>query len=101
MTRTEDDSIREMIDVVRQDKIEELTELICGAGDESAGALLVLMGMLENSLDPKGVVNTVKQLALTRCSEINLKGMVDTQIGMLEDELFAQNLRRSRSSPVK
>lgn len=88
-----DDSIQEMIDVVRHDKIEELAELICGAGEESAGALLVLMGMLENSTEPKVVVNTVKHLAFTRCGEMNLNGMVDTQIGMLETELLARSIQ--------
>jgi hypothetical protein len=70
------------------DKIEALAELICGAGEESAGALLVLMGMLERSTEPKAVVNTVKHFAFTRCGELNLNGMVDAQIATLESELL-------------
>ena len=44
-------------------KIEALAEIICRAGDESAGALLVLMGKLQNSAHPKVLANTVKHLA--------------------------------------
>jgi hypothetical protein len=72
-------------------KIESLTEMICGAGDESAAALLVLMAMLENADDPETLVHAVKHLAFTRCGELNVHGMVDAQIAMLEDKLFASN----------
>ena len=85
----QDEPIQEALDVLRQDKIIELAELICGAGDESAGALLLLMGLLQNSEDPEVVVNTVKHLAFTRCGEMNLNGMVDAQIVVLESELLA------------
>jgi hypothetical protein len=70
-------------------KIEALTELICRAGDETAGALFVLMGMLEQSTHPEVLAHTAKHLAFTRCGEFNLFGMVDAQIGMIEGELFA------------
>ena len=72
-----------------EDKIEALAEIICRAGDESAGALFVLMGTLQNSSDPKVVANTAKHLAFTRCGELNLFGMVDAQIAVLEGELLA------------
>jgi hypothetical protein len=70
-------------------KIEALAEIICGAGDESAAALLVLMGTLENSTDPKVLAHTAKHFAFTRCGELNFNGMVDAQIAMLEGELLA------------
>jgi hypothetical protein len=70
------------------EKIEALAEIICGAGDESAAALLVLMGTLQNSSDPKVLANTAKHLAFTRCGELNVYGMVDSQIAALAYELF-------------
>ena len=74
-----------------QEKIETLVEMICGAGDESSAALLVLMATLQNSTHPKAVANTAKHLAFTRCGELNLHGMVDAQIAVLEGELLANN----------
>lgn len=71
-------------------KIEALAEIICGASDESAAALLVLMGKLQNSGDPKVLANTAKHFAFTRCGELNLFGMVDAQISLLEGELFRE-----------
>ena len=74
------------------DKIEALAEIICrdsnNAGMASA-ALLVLMGTLENATHPKALANIAKHVAFTRCGELNLNGMVDTQIAVLESELFA------------
>ena len=72
-------------------KIEALADIICGAGDESAAALLVLMGVLESSTDPKVLAHTAKHLAFTRCGELNFNGMVDTQIALLEGELLADD----------
>ena len=72
-----------------REKIEALAELICGGGDQSAAALFVLMGMLQNSTDPKALANTAKHFAFTRCGELNVFGMVDAQIAMLEGELLA------------
>ena len=69
-------------------KIEALAEIICGAGEESAGALFVLMGTLQNSTHPEVLANTAKHLAFTRCGEFNLFGMVDAQIAVLEEELL-------------
>jgi len=72
-------------------KIEALAEIICSAGDQSAAALLVLMGMVENSLDPKVIAHTVKHFAFTCCGELNLFGMVDAQIALVEAELLADD----------
>ena len=69
-------------------KIEALAEIVCSAGDESSAALLVLMGTLQNSADPKALANTAKHFAFTRCGELNAYGMVDEQIAVLERELF-------------
>ena len=72
-----------------EEKIEALAELICQAGDESAAALFVLMGTLENSTHPKLLANTAKHFAFTRCGELNLYGMVDAQLAVVEGELLA------------
>jgi hypothetical protein len=72
-----------------EEKIETLSEIICRAGDESAAALLVLMGTVENSTHPKLLVNTAKHFAFTRCGEATLYGMVDAQIATIEGELLA------------
>jgi hypothetical protein len=74
-----------------EEKIEVLTDLICRAGDEPSAALLVLLSTLENSTHPKALANTAKHLAFTRCGELNLYGMVDAQIAVLEDKLLAGN----------
>ena len=78
-----------------EEKIEALTEMICRAGDEpetKSAALLVLMATVENSSHPKALANTAKQLAFTRCGELNLYGMVDAQIAVVEGELLAGNM---------
>ena len=77
----EDDSSRR--------KIEALAEIICTAGDQSAAALFVLMGEMQNSADPEVLANTVKHFAFTRCGELNVFGMVDAQIAVVEGELLA------------
>ena len=69
-------------------KIEVLTEMICRAGDESAAALLVLMATLEYAAHPKELANTAKHIAFKHCGRLNLYGMVDTQIVLLERELL-------------
>lgn len=70
------------------EKIEALAEIICGAGDQSAAALFVLMGRLQNSTHPKVHANTAKHLAFTRCGEFNFRGMVDAQLAIVEGELL-------------
>ena len=71
------------------EKTEALAEIICGAGEQGAAALFVLMGTLQNSTDPKVLAHTAKHFAFTRCGELNVYGMVDAQIAVLEDELLA------------
>ena len=75
-----------------EEKIQALAEMICRVGDEAgtkSAALLVLMATLENATHPKALAKMAKHLAFTRCSELNLCGIVDAQIEMLESELFA------------
>ncbi|HKG61809.1 MAG TPA: hypothetical protein VKB05_18780 [Pyrinomonadaceae bacterium] len=72
-----------------REKIEALAGIICGAGNESAAALFVLMGTMQNSNEPEALANTVKHFAFTRCGELNIFGMVDAQIAVVEGELLA------------
>jgi hypothetical protein len=75
-----------------EEKIKGMSGLICRAGDEpetKSAALLVLMSLLESSTHPKAVANTVKHFAFTQCGELNLCGMVEAQIAVLENELLA------------
>lgn len=72
-----------------EDKITVLADMICRAGEEPVAALLVLMATLENADRPKVLANLAKHLAFTRCGELNLNGMVDAQIAMIEGELLA------------
>ena len=77
-----------------EQKIEALAEIICRDGDEpetKSAALLVLMGTLENSTHPKVLANAAKHFAFTRCGELNLNGMVNAQIAIVEGELLAGN----------
>ena len=97
-TRTSSESIIGTIDFPRpleaiepdtdRQKIEALAEIICRAGDESPAALLVLMATLENSTDPRALAHTVKHFAFTRCGELNLFGMVEAQIAVIESDLL-------------
>ena len=75
-----------------EERIEALAEIICRAGHQSAAALLVLMASLENSTQPKVLANTVKHYAFRYCGELNLFGMVDAQIAVLEYELLASEI---------
>jgi hypothetical protein len=66
--------------------------MICRAGDDAgtkAAALSILMATLENATHPKALANLAKHLAFTRCGELNVNGMVDAQIAVLESELFS------------
>ena len=79
---------------LNEEKIATLAEMICRTGDESAiksAALLVLMAAMEESTHPKVLANVAKHLAFTRCGELNLCGMIDSQIAVLEWELFSGN----------
>ena len=75
------------------EKITALTEMICRAGDEPAtksAALLVLLATLENATHPKTFSNMAKHLAFTRCAELNLYGMVESQIEVFENQLLGR-----------
>ena len=74
-----------------EDKIKALAEIICGAGDQAAAALFVLMGMLQNSAEPEALANAAKHLAFTRCGEFNVFGIVDAQLAVVEGELLGKS----------
>jgi hypothetical protein len=90
---TSDPWLAELVDANEEDsdrgRVEALAEIICGAGDQSAAALFVLMGTMQDSTDPAALANTVKHFAFTRCGELNVFGMVDAQIAVVEGELLA------------
>ena len=72
-----------------------MAEILCRAGDEpktKSAALLVLMATLENASHPKTLANTAKHLAFARCGELNLNGMVDAQVTILERKLLEHDL---------
>ena len=78
-------------EVSTEEKLERLVDMICQTGDQPetrSAALLVLMSTLENSTNSKVLANQVKHLAFTRCGELNLYGMVDSQIATVEGELL-------------
>jgi len=75
-------------DDLGEDKIKLLAEMICQTSDETAAALFVLMGTVENSTHPKLLANAAKHFAFTRCAESNLFGIVDAQLAVLEGELL-------------
>ena len=84
-------SVESNEDDASEEKITALAEMICRAGDEPAtksAALLVLMAALEHAAHPRGLANTVKHLAFTRCGELNFSDMVDAQIALVESELL-------------
>ena len=83
------DNLQQMGD---EEKIEALAEIICSGVDDAGtkwAALLVLMATLENATHPKALANSVKHFAFTRCGELNLHGMVDAQVAVLESELLS------------
>lgn len=72
-----------------EEKVEALTEIICRSGDDPAtrsAALLVLIAMVESSPHPRILAAVAKQVALARCWELNVCGMVKSQIAALEYE---------------
>jgi hypothetical protein len=74
-----------------EEKVEALADMICRAGDEPAkksAALLVLMATLENASDPKALANSAKHVAFIHCGQLNVYGIVDAHIPVLESELF-------------
>ena len=71
-----------------EQKICALWEIICQSGDKPAAALFVLMGTLEHSTHPKALANTAKHFAFARCADLNLHGLVDDQLDLIESELL-------------
>jgi hypothetical protein len=49
------------------------------------------MGTLEASADVHHLANTIKHLAFNHCAELNLYGMADAQVAVVEGELLATN----------
>jgi len=79
------------ISSTNEENVAALAEMICRGGDEAgtkSAALLVLMSTLENATHPKALANVAKHFAFTRCGELNLNGMVEAQIALLESELL-------------
>src|ERR1041384_10396 len=74
-----------------EQRVEALAEMICQDDDHRtrAVALLVLLAAVETADDSKSLAKTAKHCVFTRCGELNVYGMVDVQISMLERELFA------------
>jgi len=78
-------------DASGEEKVHALADLICRAGDEpetKSAALLVLMATIENAPNPKVLANAAKHFAFSRCGELNVCGMVDSQIAVVESELL-------------
>jgi hypothetical protein len=79
-------------DDLSEEKVEALAKIICRPGNDpetKSAALFVLMGTLEHSGDPRLLANSAKHFAFSRCGELNLYGMVDAQIAVIEGELLA------------
>jgi hypothetical protein len=75
--------------------LETLVELICGAGDDPrtrSAALLVLMGTVQHSDDPRALAHAAKHLAFIQCGEFNAFGIVDAQIATLKHELLTTRI---------
>lgn len=83
--------INDDTDLPTDEKIETLTDIICSSGDAPtrSAALLVLIAAIESSPHPKALANVAKWLAFTRCGELNVCGMVESQIAVFEAELLA------------
>jgi hypothetical protein len=74
-----------------REKIEALIDMICGLGGaKAAGAVFVMMGTVENSTEPEALAYAAKHFAFTRCGELNLCGMVDAQVAVVERELLTK-----------
>ena len=79
-------------DLSTEEKVEALADIICLHGDDPAtraAALLVLIAAIESSPHPRALATVAKQLAFTRCGEMNVCGMIESQIAVFECELFA------------
>ena len=72
-------------------KAEALAEIISRSGDQPTAALFILMETLENSKDPRVFASRAKHVAFSRCGELHVYEMIDTQVAELERELLASN----------
>ena len=70
-------------------RITALANIICRAGDEATAALFVLAGILGSSTHPNELASAARHFAFSRCAELNLYGMLDAQIAVVESELLA------------
>ena len=61
---------------------------MCAAGEEAAATLFVLIGTLQYLTEPHALANAVKHFAFTRSGELNVLGMVDAYVAMLEREML-------------
>ena len=72
-----------------REKLEALIDVICGVGGaKAAGALFVLLGTLQNSTDAAALAHAAMHVAFTRCGELNLNGMVEAHIAVVEGGLL-------------
>lgn len=86
---------RSIDDDSSEEKIAALVEMICRVGNEpdvKSAALLVLLARIENVLHPKALANMAKHLAFIHCAELNVGGIVDAQVAVIEAELLADAL---------
>lgn len=73
-----------------REKIEAMADIICGTGGaKAAGALFVLMGTLQDSTEAKALAHQAMHFAFTRCGELNVFGIVEAQLAVVESELLA------------
>ena len=72
-------------------KVEALAEIISRSGDEPTASLFILMETLENSTDPRVLLSRAKHVAFSRCGELHICEMIDSQLADLEGELLASN----------
>ena len=79
-----------------REKIEAMEDIICGTGGaKAAGALFVLMGTLHKSTEPEALAHQAMHFAFTRCGELNVFGIVEAQLAVVEGELLAGDKLRS------
>jgi len=86
-------TLKDSEDQATREKIEALVDIICGTGGaQAAGALFVLMGTIQNSTEAEALAHTAKHFAFTRCGDLNLFGMVDAQLAVVEGELLSHHV---------
>jgi hypothetical protein len=76
------------------EKVQILADMICRAGDEPAiksAALLVPMATLQTAPDLKELASSAKRVAFIHCGDLDVYGIVDAHIPVLESELLASS----------